>query len=230
MWLLPNRGPSRFSTDSADPVTEHIGPIGTELAGYDLDSYTHWRCERLELAFNWKLVIETFLEPYHFASLHRTTVGPYFLPNLCWVDGPAPHIREVLPRRTMLELADKPVDEWKLAPHAAIVYVLFPNTVFVSLMDHLETWRVYPHPTDPARCVAELDFYRPRVSTRTDEYWEKNWAQTVSTVLTEDFPAMAGVQRGMASGANSHFTVGRNEPAVTRFQQGLTRALTANRA
>ncbi len=86
-----------------------------------------------------------------------------------------------------------------------------PGTVLVWLLDHIETWRVAPHPSDPAKCSFELDFYLPPDSTRTEHYWEKNWHQTITTVLTEDFPAMEGVQRGLASGVNTHFTVGRNE-------------------
>lgn len=218
LWLLP--------TNQRDyDLPPYLGTLDTELADLALGSFDYWRTERLELEFNWKLVIETFLEPYHFSSLHRTTVGPYFLPNLCWVDGSAPHVREVIPRRTMLDLAGTPTDQWHLLPHAVIVHVLFPNTVLVWLLDHLETWRVIPHHSDPAKCVCELDFYLPRNTTRTTEYWEKNWEQTISTVLTEDFQAMAGVQRGLASGANTHFTVGRNEPALARFQQALANAL-----
>ena len=229
LWLLPvlDVGPGRDVDGDGDPLG--LGGLDAELAQLSLDTFTWWRTERLELDLNWKLVIETFLEPYHFATLHRTTVGPYFLPNLCAVDAFGDHAREVLPRRSMLELADSPTDTWALLPHAVIVHVLFPGTVLVWLLDHIETWRVTPHRTDPNRCVTELDFYLPRDNTRdnarTPEYWEKNWAQTITTVLTEDFPAMAGVQRGLDSGANTHFTVGRNEPALALFQAAIARRL-----
>ena len=217
LWLMPEGWPG--------DVGVGLGGLDTELAQLEFGSFDHWRTERLELDFNWKLVIETFLEPYHFGSLHRATIGPYFLPNLCVVEAFEPHLREVLPRRSMLDLAATPVEEWQLLPHAVIVHVLFPSTVLVWLLDHVETWRVVPHATDPSRCVTELDFYLPRDNDRTQEYWEKNWALTISTVLTEDFPAMAGVQRGLASEANTHFTVGRNEPALAAFQRSLAEAL-----
>lgn len=216
LWILP---------DSASDIG--LGDLAAELAQLEVATYSHWRSERRELAMNWKLVIETFLEPYHFASLHRATVGPYFLPNLCIVETYGRHLREVLPRRSMLDLAALPTDSWHLLPHAVIVHLLFPGTVLVWLLDHIETWRVAPHPTDPARCSFELDFYLPRGTEKTEEYWEKNWHQTITTVFTEDFPAMEGVQRGLASGANTHFTVGRNEPALAAFQRSIRTALDA---
>lgn len=219
LWLLPD-GPGR-----ADGDRLRLGGLDAELAALDLGSYQHWRTERRELAMNWKLVIETFLEPYHFAALHRATVGPYFMANLCSVETFGPHVREFLPRMSMLELADRPTSEWSLLPHTVVVHVMFPGTVLVWLLDHVETWRVAPHPTDPARCSFELDFYLPRDSARTEEYWEKNWNQTITTVLTEDFPAMEGVQRGLSSGVNTHFLVGRNEPALAAFQRAVRDAL-----
>ncbi len=214
LWILPEAG-----TDVG------LGPMAPELGQLGLATYSHWRNERRELDMNWKLVIETFLEPYHFASLHRATVGPYFLPNLCVVDTFGSHLREILPRRSMLELTGTPTDDWRLLPHAVIVHILFPGTVLVWLLDHIETWRVAPHPTDPARCSFELDFYLPEGSAKTEEYWEKNWHQTITTVFTEDFPAMEGIQRGLASGVNTHFTVGRNEPALAAFQRAIRTTL-----
>ena len=39
---------------------------------------------------------------------------------------------------------------------------------------------------------------------------------TIRTVCAEDFPASEGMQRGFASGAQTHATYGRNEPALFR--------------
>ena len=47
-----------------------------DLAGFDLASYRLFTSTTFTRPINWKLVIDTFLEGYHFATLHRTTVGP----------------------------------------------------------------------------------------------------------------------------------------------------------
>ena len=176
---------------------------------------------------NWKLVIDTFLEPYHFASLHRNTVGPFFVSNLCHAERFGHHVREVLPRQTLIDLIDTPPEVWRLEPHSALVYVLFPNTVFVMQIDHIETWRVTPDPHDPSKSTCDLDFYIPKLPETASEsaHWERNWQLTIDTVIDEDFAAMARVQRGFASNAASVIHIGSNEPALGMFHTSLAEAL-----
>jgi hypothetical protein len=149
------------------------------------------------------------------------------VPNLCLADRDGFHVREVLPRRTISELADTDPSTWDIARHAALVYVLFPNTVFVMQMDHIETWRVQPHDTDPSRSVCVLDFYIPDepASERSEQHWERNWRLTIDTVIDEDFRVMAGVQRGLSSGALDALRVGANEPALRMYHAALVEAL-----
>lgn len=215
IWVTPN-----LDAETCEPA---LDGLADEIGEYDAVGHHHWRSHRFHLDLNWKLVIDTFLEGYHFPTLHRTTVGPLFISNLGHVASFGPHLREVLPRRSFVELADQPRDAWDVVPHSAIIYVLFPNTVLVVQIDHLETWRVYPDRDDPARSVADLDFYVPELPT-TDSalrHWENNWKLTIDTVITEDFAAMAGVQRGLASGAVEHITAGANEPALAAFHRAL---------
>ncbi len=220
IWVVPN-------PDAAGPVEPRLGHLAGDIADLDVAGHRYWRSHRFELDLNWKLVVDTFLEPYHFASLHRNTVGPLFVPNLCWADRAGPHVREVLPRRSLAELADRPPATWDLVPHSALVYVLFPATVLVMQIDHIETWRVAPHPTDPHRCVCDLDFFVPDgpMTESAARHWERNWRLTIDTVIDEDFAAMAGVQRGLASGAIAHIRCGANEPALGMYHDALREAL-----
>jgi phenylpropionate dioxygenase-like ring-hydroxylating dioxygenase large terminal subunit len=218
IWVTPSF--------DAEPPSPGLGPIADDLDHFSITTHHHWRSHRFELDLNWKLVIDTFLEGYHFSTLHRNTVGPLFVANLCVADRFGPHVREVLPRRTFASLADQEPEQWDLVPHTALVYVLFPNTVFVMQTDHIETWRVMPHPTDPSRSTTDLDFYVPQLP-ETDSalrHWEANWRITIDTVIEEDFAAMAGVQRGLASGALEQITAGQNEPALAMFHQSLVDA------
>jgi phenylpropionate dioxygenase-like ring-hydroxylating dioxygenase large terminal subunit len=224
IWLVPQPG----LTDAIDP---ELGAFGDDLDSFGIDGYRWWRSHRFDLELNWKLVVDTFLEPYHFASLHRDTVGPLFVANLCHAERTGPHVREVLPRRTLVELASQPPESWDLVPHSALVYVLFPNTVFVMQIDHIETWRVAPHATDPSRSICDLDFYIPHaeLTESSERHWDRNWQLTINTVLGEDFAAMARVQRGLNSGAIEALRVGANEPALGLFHAALRDALPIHR-
>lgn len=216
IWVVPD-----VTTDAAPEP--RLGPIADDLDSFDIASHRFWRTHRFDLALNWKLVIDTFLEPYHFASLHRDTVAPLFVANLCHAERFGQHVREVLPRTTFAELADAPPSSWDLVPHSALVYVLFPGTVFVVQIDHIEMWRVAPDPVDPGRSICDLDFFVPgeASSDSIERHWERNWKLTIDTVIEEDFAAMAGAQRGLASGAVDAIRIGANEPALGMFHAAL---------
>lgn len=224
IWIVPDL------QGSIDTAAIDLGPIGDDLDSFDITGHRHWRSHRFELDLNWKLVIDTFLEPYHFAALHKATVAPLFIANLCHAERFGRHVREVLPRRSLLELRDQPADSWDILPHTTIVYALAPNTVFVMQVDHIETWRVTPDPTDPGRSICDLDFYVPDIppTESSERYWGKNWQLTIDTVIHEDFAAMAGVQRGLESGVLTELLVGANEPALGLFHAALHDVLTGS--
>ena len=219
IWVTPSLGAA-----DVDPAMDVLGP---ELAALDFVDHHHWRTHRFELALNWKLVIDTFLEGYHFPTLHRDTVFPLFVPNLGHAERFGHHLREVLPRRTIETLRTLPTEDWDLVPHSAIVYVLFPSSVIIVQLDHIETWRISPDPVDPGKSTVDLDFYLPELPATESAlgHWERNLDLTISTVINEDFAAMAGVQRGLSSGVIDSIVAGRNEPALAMFHQSLLEAL-----
>lgn len=220
IWVRPRPG------GALDPATP-LGNLAGEFASYGLAGYHHYETRVLHQNMNWKLVIDTFLEPYHFPVLHRDSVGPILFPNLCLFEPFGQHLRETLPRRSIVQLRDRPRSEWNLITHTAIAYVLFPNTVFVMQGDHVETWRVYPWRNRVDRCVMYLDFHTPEpvISAAAKGHWERNMDLLVRTVVEEDFPVSAGMQAGFLSAANSHLTVGLNEPALGYYENTVQQAL-----
>lgn len=224
IWVVPST--TAAPLEPAGLVAD-LGHIADDLVGYDIASHRHWRRHRFELAMNWKLVVDTFLEPYHFAALHRATVGPIFVSNLCTAERSGLHVREVLPRKSIAELAEQPESTWDLVTHSALVYVLFPSTVLVVQIDHLELWRIQPVTGDPGRSIVELDFFIPpgELDGSAERHWLRNWELTINTVLHEDFRAMTGVQANLASGHLDALTFGRNEPALALFHRALEDAV-----
>ena len=53
------------------------------------------------------------------------------------------------------------------------------------------------------------------------EHWQKNFDLLVEVTDTEDFATAAGIQRGYRSGAQTHVTFGRNEPALQHYHRSL---------
>lgn len=213
--------------DESIECDRHLGGLASELANYGFDSYHHFETRRISCRMNWKIIIDTFLEPYHFAALHKATVAPIFVPNLCLFDAFGRNLRETLPRRTIAECRDEPRENWDLIRHSAIVYVLFPNTVFVMQQDHAEVWRCFPVDGRPDRSIVSLEFYipEPANSDKARRHWQANMDLTVRTVEQEDFPVGEGIQRGFAAKAADHLVIGRNEPALAFFEETISSAI-----
>ena len=220
IWVLPE-------VNGELDLVKHLGALGPELASYGFGDYHHYETRVIRRKLNWKIVIDTFLEPYHFGVLHADTVGPIFFPNLCLFEGFGPHLRETLPRRSIEAFRQQPEAEWNLVPHTALVYVLFPNTVLVMQADHVETWRVYPADDKVDECVMYLEFFIPEPAD-TDKaklHWDRNMDLTIRTVDEEDFPMGEGIQSSFAAAAQTALVFGRNEPALAHFQRSINEAV-----
>lgn len=220
IWVQPEPG-------STMDVDEALGDLGSELASYGFESYLHYTTRVLRRRMNWKMLIDTFLEPYHFGVLHPTTVAPLFLHNICLFHPFGLNMRETLPRQSIVEMRELPESEWDLVKHTAIVYLLFPNSVIVMQRDHAEVWRIFPVEGRVDECVAFLEFYipEPATSESAHEHWRRNLDLTLRTVEEEDFPTGEGIQRGLMSGAQTHLTYGRNEPALQHWQRCVCAAV-----
>ena len=93
---------------------------------------------------NWKLVMDTFTEPYHIPWLHKDSIAPYYLFDRWIHDSYGPHQRFIGCRKSVLDEFDKPdEDDWDLLPHGTLQYLLVPNAVLVHQIDHLELWRLH---------------------------------------------------------------------------------------
>ncbi len=220
IWVVPSVGAS-IDFDA------FLGPIAPDLASFALENYHHYETRTLRKAMNWKLVVDTFLESYHLGALHRKTVFPILHGNVGAFDPMGPHLRNMYARRSVESLRDRPRDEWNLIEETAMVYVLFPNTVFVMQGDHVETWRVFPDALDVNTTEMVISLYTPEQATTESarRHWDRNMDLLIRTVVDEDFPIGEEIQRGFYSGAQEHVLYGRNEPALAHFHARVTEAV-----
>jgi phenylpropionate dioxygenase-like ring-hydroxylating dioxygenase large terminal subunit len=201
--------------------------LDAEFASYGFDKYSHYQTQTLAQDMNWKLVIDTFLETWHVATLHKETVGPIFQPNVNAFDAFGRNGRLIIPRRSLLEKKSEPESSWDLLTHSAIVYTLFPNALLVWQGDHVETWRSFPVGGATDRCIAEAALFTPRPADtdKAKRYWDRNMDLLMRTVDAEDFPVCLDIQRGFAARAQTHITFGRNEPALGHYHRNIQQAL-----
>jgi len=219
LWVVPGG-------DAVD-VPSYLDALDRELAAYRFEDYHYYTTRVIHREMNWKLVVDTFGEAYHLKPLHRATVGSIFHQNVAVCRRHGDHHSMILARRSIESLRGEPQAAWRLIPHAATVYVLFPNTVFTVQGDHVDVLRVYPDSDRPDRCSMYVDWYVPEApkDERAVAYWDKNVDLFLRTVNDEDFKIGEGIQRGFASGVQTHVTYGRYEVPLQYYHQSLARAL-----
>ena len=93
-----------------------------------------------------------------------------------------------------------PEGERNYRPHVISIYQLFPNTIVIWQVDHIEIWRAFPGRDDASHCDVEMTIYKPAASDRPDAYWEKNRDIAIRTVMEEDFPLGERMQIGFEFG------------------------------
>jgi len=138
-----------------------LSGVQCDMAAYGLDDYHHYETRVLQQKINWKVVVDTFLETYHLQFLHRKTVDPILYSNMTTFDAFGRNLRMIAARRTIGELRALPEAEWNLIPYTAIIYVLFPNTVFIMQGDHVETWHVFPDGDSTDDSIMYISLYKP---------------------------------------------------------------------
>jgi hypothetical protein len=130
-----------------------------------------------------------------------------------------------LPLTIEKELSEKAEGERRLLPHTTIEYFLVPNVVLTHQIDHVELWRATPLAVD--RTLVSTSLFAP-TSPETDSarrHWKRNLDLLLHVTETEDFPLMAEIHRGLASGAVRELVYGKLEPALVHYHQSLNRLL-----
>ncbi len=225
IWVRPRPG-------AALDIAGFMGPVGPELDALGLAGHAVFNPASgpaptvVRRRMNWKLMVDTFLEGYHFKYAHPKSVYPLFLNNMAVYDRFEPHIRWVMPKRTMLDLEGIAEEGWRLRDHCFLMYYVFPNTMVVAVGDHIATFAHFPIGPDEAQMLLTVYVPEAPASGEARKYWETNQAMLLGAI-DEDFVIGEGMQRGYRSGAQENLTYGRYEHAIGYFHQSVNRALDA---
>ncbi len=223
--LFARPSPAQGSESLDIDVAANLGAIAPDLAALRLDTYPLFSTDRISPRINWKFAVDTFLEGYHIPHLHRRTIAPYFIGNCGTFDPAGLHGRMCVARTSIEAVRGFAEAERNYRPHVIAIYQLFPNTLLIWQVDHIEIWRAFPGRDDPSHCDVEMAIYKPAESTKSDSYWEKNRSIAIRTVMEEDFPLGERMQIGFESGATEEVIYGRNEPSLVHFHSSIRSAL-----
>jgi len=221
LWVCPEPRNEGWTPDDATRA------VIAELEGLGCADSTVFASEAKLWNANWKLIVDGGLESYHFRIAHRNTIAGFFPDNVSTFEFLGDHVRSVLPRTSILELAEQPESEWDIRKHTHLLYSLAPNASLLIQERHFELILSTPISADQTRI--ELMTVAPDpgpdgFSEKAKSFLAANCAFT-RTTLEEDFEIAEQIQRGMRTRANEYFRFASFEGALTEWHRRLNEKL-----
>ncbi len=171
---------------------------------------------------NWKLIAETSMEGYHIKALHNRSFYPYGFDNLNVVETYGSNSRITFPFNRIEKLREVPPAQRRIDGMVTYVHQLFPNTHVTRLSSH--SLMIILEPVTPTK--TRWVIYRlsnpasGHEKSKLDEA-KRDATFVKDTGLDEDRAAACGIQIGLNSNANSHFTFGHFEKAIVHFHKTM---------
>ncbi len=217
VWVMLSQG-------EAFDVDAWLGDFAAELTTLELDNW-HLFEQRDLPGPGWKITMDGYLESYHHAFVHPTTVGVHTVGNLLVLDTYGPHQRLTFGRKSLGDLTGLAESEWEPGEHVRLIHSCFPNLSISGILgDHCLVSQIFPGPT-PATTLTTQTIL---VSAKPEGDAERQASQafcdlTLTAVQDEDYAIGFGIQSGVHAVANESFVFGRNEPAVQNYHKWIAR-------
>lgn len=212
---------------SRDPDADFsaVEALAPDMQAFGLSGLHLYRRRTHDVAANWKLIIDAFLESYHVARLHSATIGPFFADGITAWDRIGRHQRAVVGRTDYLARIDR--DDWgQLRKALTYTYHFFPNSVIVVSPDYINLLICMPQSVGYTQVEDLMLIPEAPATPEAEEHWRKSWdLLDGGTFGSEDFRAAALCQQGLDSGLVDEVTLGALESGIPPFHAFVEQAL-----
>lgn len=217
---------------SKNPEADFAGvdALAPDLDAFGTDSLHVYRRRVHDVACNWKLIIDAFLESYHVQRLHADTIAGFFADGITAADTIGPHQRAAVGRSDYLAKVDR--DNWgELRRAVTFTYQIFPASVVIVSPDYINLLIAMPQSVGRTLVEDIMLIPEPPQSPEAEAHWAKSWdLLDGGTFGKEDFGAAALCHRGLASGEIDRVTLGTLEHGIADFHRKVAAAIQAEAA
>lgn len=218
----------------APPLAEKFGRLRSEfLSGWNMGEAKlvwdqHWDC-----GFNWKILLENFMEAYHHLGAHRKTLEPFLPAKGCSTIPEDPDFSAMhLPLRPDLVETILTTGEagTTMTPFPGLgvedytewwVFLGYPTFLLFTAPDRVYWYRLLP--TGPETCsLTTTLLVHPATMERADyhELYQSEVEAAINFHL-EDMEVCAATQNGMRSSAYEPGRLSHLEEPIWQFQRYL---------
>ncbi len=197
-----------------------LGEFRPLLDSLRLDQW-HLYAQRTLDGAGWRITMDGYLEVYHHDSVHGATVGPQTIGNLLVHDTYGPHQRMVFGRRTLRDIDRVPEDPSAAEQCIRRIHAGFPNlSVSGILGGYCLVSHIFPGSHSGVTLTRQTVLTAtPPVGADQVAAADAFSALALKAVGEEDYSIAFRIQKNLNSGANTHFLLGRNEPAVQHYHR-----------
>jgi nitrite reductase/ring-hydroxylating ferredoxin subunit len=199
--------------------------LAPDLDAFAIANQFVYRRQTHDVAANWKLIIDAFLESYHVQRLHASTIASFFADGITVADTIGRHQRAAVGRADYLNRIDR--DDWGALRHAVTyTYQIFPSSVIIVSPDYINL--LIAMPQSVGRTLVEDIMLIPEEPTTNEaaDHWQRSWdLLDGGTFVGEDFRAAALAYQGLTSGAIDEVVLGTLEHGLADFHRKVGAAL-----
>ena len=217
IWL------ARAEADFADARS-----LAPEFDAFGLAGHHLYRRRVHDVASNWKLIMDAFLESYHVQRLHAPTIAKFFTDGVTAADALGRHQRSAVGR--IDHLADIDPTDWPaLRAVITFAYQLFPATIMIMSPDYVNLMVLMPQSVGRTLVEDFMLIPEPPSTPEEEDHWARSWALLDEGVFGgEDYRAAALGQEGLAAGVVKELTLGTLETGIRHFHDQVSAALSAS--
>lgn len=201
---------------NAPPLAEGLGEMAADLESFQLDRLKLVIAREWDCPFNWKVLVENFMESYHHLGIHNKTLQPMMPARDTWTERERRHyVRSHLPyketvREAYREFEEKGDFSGALPPLPNLsgaqksewgLFLIHPTFLLATAPDRVIWYRLQPLGPDRLKLLTTTLIAPEVMALPNYEQLHAKTAEQLTTFHLEDMEVCTAVQRGFyASG------------------------------